>query len=141
MDVNYFFKDRKLRKIAVDMDKSKGSIKTSEMKLGEAKKLFDSEFFNQALLSAYTSMFHAARAILYKEGVQEKSHYAVFIYLRDRYSDKLPASLIESFLYFQKERKEILYGFEYDVDKNRAENSILDAEEFLFKVKEVLESG
>jgi len=33
---------------------------------------------NFVILAAYTAMFHAARAVLYKDGIQEKSHYATY---------------------------------------------------------------
>ncbi len=84
MDVKVFFVNRKLRKIAPDSEKSEQSGKIAENKLEEAKKLFNFEFYEQAILTAYTSMFHIARALLYKDGVQEKSHYAVYFYLKER---------------------------------------------------------
>lgn len=138
MDVGDCFKERILKKIPISLDKVKSSIKIAELKLEESKKLFNSEFFNQAVLSSYTSMFHIARALLYSEGIQEKSHYAVYIYLREKYTDKIPNELINSFYNYQKERHNILYGFEEEILKEDAENSILDAEEFLNKILEII---
>lgn len=137
MDVERFFKERKLRRIEKDLGKSKASLLISEQKLGRAKELFQSDFFDQAVLTAYTSMFHSARALLYKDGVQEKSHYAVYAYLDSKYSRVLPKHLINSFLIHQNKRKEILYGFEYDISKDDAESSIVDAEDFLQEAKKI----
>jgi len=142
MDVGRFFRDRKLRKINRDVNKSKSSVLIAESKLSESKSLFEAGFYNQVILSAYTSMFHSARALLYRDGVQEKSHYAVYVYLREKYSGKLPLDLIGSFLNYQSKRKELLYGLEgFSSNKDDAEESIEDAERFLAKVKEVLRDG
>ncbi|MFH1802874.1 MAG: HEPN domain-containing protein [archaeon] len=137
MNLDKLFKDRKLRKIEPDLEKVKSSLETSEKKISEAKSLFDSEFFNQVILSAYTSMFHAARALLYGDGVQEKSHYAVYVYLESKYYDKLPMGLLNSFYNYQNSRKELLYGFDYEANKEDAEGAINDARKFLEEVKKI----
>ena len=142
MRVEDFLRNRKLRKITPDKNKAVSGIKVSESKLGDAKKLFDADFYEQSILAAYTSMFHAARGLLYKDGMQEKSHYAVYIYLEEKYGGKIPLSLIKSFLNHQNERKEILYGLERrDVYKEDAESAVLDAEEFLEKIKELFKEN
>ncbi len=139
MDTNECFKKRILRKIPPNLEKANSSIKIAEIKLSEAKKLFDAEFFNNSVLSVYTSMFHAVRAILYKEGIQEKSHYATYIYINEKYSSKIPKHLINSFNILREDRHEILYGFDRDISEGDAETAILDAEEFLEEVKKIYE--
>ena len=84
-------------------------------------------------------MFHAVRAILYKEGIQEKSHYATYVYINEKYSDKIPQHLINSFNILREDRHEILYGFDLNILKEDAENAILDSEEFLEEVKKIYE--
>jgi len=138
MDVNDLFKKRLLRKIKVDWNKVNSSLKISENQIIEAKKLFSKNFFNQAIISSYTSMFHASRAILYKEGIQEKSHYAVYIYLRDKFGRDIPKNLLNSFDNYRKERHEALYGFNYEAKLEDAESAIEDSELFLIKIKEIL---
>jgi uncharacterized protein (UPF0332 family) len=137
-DIDYLFEKKLLRKIPLDIEKVNSSIKIAERKLTEAKNLFNAEFFSNALLSAYTSMFHASRALLYKEGVQEKSHYAVYMYIKEIFSDEIPKSLINSFNNYREMRHNVLYGEEAEVEKEDAENSILDAEDFLEEVKKIL---
>ena len=60
MNINDCFEQRLLRKISPDIEKSKKSLQIAKTKLDEAKKLFDAGFFNNSLLSIYTSMFHAS---------------------------------------------------------------------------------
>lgn len=137
-DIDELFEKRLLRKIPVDMNKVNSSIKISEAKLAEAKKLFNAEFYSNVLLSAYTSMFHASRALLYKEGIQEKSHFASYIYIREIFSDKISKELINSFNNYREIRHNILYGEEAEIAKEDSENAIQDAEDFLEEVKEIL---
>ena len=83
-------------------------------------------------------MFHSARALLYKDGVQEKSHICVVIYLREKYSHKIPPYLIQSLDNLRRERHENLYGLEFIVEEKDAEIGIKDAEQFIKIVKEIL---
>jgi len=139
MKIDDLIKIRKLRKIPIDKEKVFSSVRTAEQKLSEAKKLCSKDFYNQTLLTAYTAMFHSARAILYHDGVQEKSHYAVYIYLSEKYSKKIPLSVINSFYNYQKERHGILYGMEEQTNKEEAGVSIVKAEEMIKVIKELLE--
>ncbi len=137
-DIDELFKKRLLRKIPFNQEKIISSINIASVKLDEAKRLFSSHFLSNAILSAYTSMFHASRALLYKECIQEKSHYAVYIYLQEKFSNKISKQLLNSYNNYQVIRHDILYGFENDMDKDDSENAILDAEEFLMEVKKII---
>ncbi len=140
MDVKDCLKERILRRTSPSLEKTQLSIKIAESKLEEAKKLFAADFFNNSVLSAYTSMFHVARALLYKDGIQEKSHFAVCIYLNEKYSNKIPKNLLNSFNVLRENRHRILYGIEQDVSKEDAESAVLDSEDFLMEIKKILEN-
>src|SRR3989344_5380900 len=79
------FKFRLLRKISPDKDKVKRSLEVAEIKLKEVPEAIKLGFHSYGILDAYMCMFHAARALLYNDGIQEKSHYAIYIYLKERY--------------------------------------------------------
>jgi len=138
MDINECFNKRLLRKIGQDKLKVEGSLRVAENKLIKSKELSEKGFFDEAFISAYTCMFHSARAILYKDGIQEKSHFAVYIYINEKYLDKIPKNLIEAFKIYQLERHKVLYGFDREVSRKEAKSCIEDAEDFLFKIKEIL---
>lgn len=138
MNIQECFEKRLLRKIKPDLEKSKKSLETARAKLEEAKRLYGAEFFNDSLTNVYTSMFHASRALLYKDGIQEKSHYAVYIYIKEKYSGKIPLNLINSFNSLRGERHEIFYGFEEIISKSQAGNALLDAENFLDEVEKLI---
>ena len=83
-------------------------------------------------------MFHSSRSLLYRDGVQEKSHICLAIYIKENYSNKIPPYLINSLDSFRKERHETLYGLEFVETKKDAELSIYDAEQFLDTVRKIL---
>jgi uncharacterized protein (UPF0332 family) len=133
-NLNWFFETRKLRKIPVDAEKVKRSLEIAQMKLNESKQLFSLDLFSNSLLSSYTSMFHCARAILYKEGIQEKSHYATYFYLKEKFGGKISKNLLVSFNHYRVIRHELLYGYP-TLNKEDAESAVSDAENFLNEVK------
>ena len=132
-------KKRLLRKITPNIEKSKSSIKISESKIESAKELFNSDFFNESVIASYTSIFHSCRALLFRDGIQEKSHYATYIYIKEKYKNKIPKELINTFYHYQLERHNILYGLEKtNLSKEESEEAILSSEDFLIKVKSIL---
>ncbi|NLH21235.1 MAG: HEPN domain-containing protein [Methanothrix sp.] len=42
----------------------------------------EAEALRSALSSAYLAVFHSARAVLFRDGVREKSHYCIGLYLQ-----------------------------------------------------------
>lgn len=140
MKVEELIGKRELRKTNVDIEKIKKSLDIAEVKLDESRRLFSAGFFETAFLTLYTSMFHAARSLLYRDGFQEKSHFSVYVYLQEKYSGKLPNSLINSFDEFRSHRHEILYGFEGNYKREEIEQAILEGEEFLEEVKRLHEN-
>lgn len=76
-----------LRKVEPSRTKSDQSLIQARDWLSEAKKNFKAEAYRSALSSAYLVIFHSARAILFRDGVREKSHYCIGLYLQ-KYVEK-----------------------------------------------------
>jgi len=138
MNTDDCFKKRMLRKILPDINKAKRSIEIAENKLKVAKTAFEKELYGPTIIYGYTSMFHSSRALLYKDGIQEKSHICLVLYIREKYSDKIPPYLINSLDAFRKERHETLYGLDFIETKKDAELIIYDAEQILRVIKNIL---
>lgn len=132
------FKFRLLRKIKPDIEKSKKSLEFAESKLKNAKEILKLNIYDFVILESYMCMFHASRALLYKDGIQEKSHYAISIYLKEKYSSKIPLPIINFLEIHRTERHEALYGLEYKPDKKDAELALQDAEIFLREIKKII---
>lgn len=132
------FKFRLLRKIAPDNDKSKRSLEIAETRLKDSKEVMKFEMFQHVILDAYMTMFHAARALLYRDGIQEKSHFAVYIYLKEKFGNKIPIHILNLLNIYRIERHEAMYGLGYKPNKEEAVRAIKDAEIFLKEIEKVL---
>jgi len=69
LTLNECFASGKLRRIRPDALKAKRSLEVAATKLKESKVLLDDGHNDAALLYAYSCMFSAGRAILYRDGV------------------------------------------------------------------------
>ena len=75
------FKKRLLRRTIPDPLKVTKALEMAEVKKERAFELFENDFFEESIVASYTSMFQASRAILFHDGVVEKSHACVVAYL------------------------------------------------------------
>jgi uncharacterized protein (UPF0332 family) len=75
-----------LRRVKPSAEKGRMSLAKARRVLEEGGKNLGSEAYDSCVLSAYMAMFHAARAVLFRDGVREKSHFCLARYL-ERYVD------------------------------------------------------
>lgn len=131
----------KLRKVRPDLLKARKSLDAAAAKLKESRALLEDGHYAAALLYAYSSMFNAGRAILYKDGIQEKSHYCLARYLDEEYAKtgKITPETITLLDAFREERHSIIYGFEeFKTRREEAEEAITAAEKLIQRTKELL---
>lgn len=85
-------------------------------------------------------MFHAARSILFKDGITEKSHVCLVEYLREEYvkTGRLSEAWTNSLDHMRIERHETLYSLETESSKKDAEHCLQEAEDFISTVKTML---
>lgn len=134
------FQKRLLRRERPDLEKCKRSIEVAAAKLDEAQKAFKHELSDATVVLAYTAMFHAARAILFRDGIVEKSHVCLIEYLKEEYvkTGRLSGYAINTLDSIRIDRHETLYGLETESSKKEAEYCLNKANEFLSTVKTVL---
>jgi len=108
------YADNLLRMEVPSPEKARKAMETAKERAERGKALFDEEFYEEALVAAYTAMFHAARAILFKDGIIEKSHVCVIAYLEEVVVKRgdLELKYITWLDTYRKERHRELYGFE-----------------------------
>ena len=70
-----------LRKVTASNDKAYLSLAQARDWVIEAGYDCDAGANRSALMAAYMGYFHAARAVLFRDGIREKSHYCVGVYL------------------------------------------------------------
>ncbi len=135
------FRFRLLRAISPSIEKSKRSLELAKRSLSEMSFLFkrtEEMAYKFIITSAYMAMFHAARAVLYKDGIQEKSHYAIFVYLKEKYSKTIPSSTINLLNIHRIERHEAMYGLDYNPNKEDALGAQKDAKIFIKEIEKLL---
>lgn len=138
--LNKCFESGLLKRIEPSKLKAEKSLETSQRHLGEAKELEKQGFYEQAVAWAYASMFHACRALAYKDGIQEKSHYCLAAYVANEYASKglIEWKLITALDSFREERHAIFYGLETKVAEEEALEAISVAKRMLEAVKTIL---
>ena len=132
------FRFRLLRRINPDKEKSKRSLEIAKQKLNESEKAIKLKIYEYAILEAYMAMFHSSRALLYKDGIQEKSHFAIYIYLKNKYANKLPLNIINFLNIHRTERHEALYGLDYKPAQEDALTALDDAKTFVKEIGKIL---
>ena len=113
-------------------------LKAAKNDLEEAKNRLSNDKYKYATITAYYSMFHAARALLYAKGYREKSHHFLSVAIDALYVEtgKLEARLSRAFLNAMILREEADYHS--DFSKEGAEAATQSAEEFLKAAKTIL---
>ena len=71
-----------LRKVEPSRTKGDQSLLQAGDWLSEAEKNLEAGALRSAVSSAYMAVFHSARAVLFRDGVREKSHYCIGLYLQ-----------------------------------------------------------
>lgn len=129
-----------IRKILPSREKALKSIKKAGRWLDEAQKNFDYGLFDSCLVSSYAAMFHAARALLLRDGFREKSHYCVARYLEERYVNKrkLNREVVDLLDRFRELRHEDLYELDFFATKEDANQAIENAEIVIREIEKLM---
>ncbi len=104
-------------------------LEAAKEDLFDAKDLFSKERFKSATTLAYYTIFHTARALLYKKGYREKSHIQLGFAIKAFYVDKglLPQEYYDNFIRALDFRE--LADYKIKFSKEGAERNIQAAEE------------
>jgi len=128
--------ERKLIKAQISVDMISKELDAAEADLAEAQESLQNNKFKWATIQGYYSMFHSARALLYSKGLREKSHFALFLALRELFSREIEASLIRQFEECMCLRQEADYGLTFS--ETGALDAIDGAEKLFVKSKQIL---
>ena len=129
-----------LKKDRPNMDLAEKSLRQSEFFLKEAMDLLELDKKQIAAISLYNSYFHTARALLFRDGIKERSHYCIARYLEEKYVDKnlVSAKFLDGFDTMMSLRHSIQYSTEkITVDEDLVELSNI-CDEFITAVKKLL---
>lgn len=134
MDIKYCLEQRYLIKIEKDTNLIKKELNEALYDLESAEKAFDEKDYKWCIVKSYYAMFHAARAILFKLGYQEKRHFAISVVLEDlNKNGKLEYNYIDDFNAAMSSREDADYHYVHS--KDIAKMNVEIATEFVKKMK------
>ena len=121
-------REYKFTKSVVDKE-----IVNANRHLSNAHICVKNQMYDLAVVSVYTAMFHAARAILFRDDIKERSHICLIIYIKEKYPHLIEyANALDS---YRESRHAMLYGLEVEAMKEDATYGIDIAKEFVAAVR------
>lgn len=133
------FRIGQLRKVEPSSSKSQISIKEAYKWLKESLKNKDSKAYSSATLTIYLIFFHAARSVLFRDGVREKSHYCIVIYLEAYQKEGLlEENWVLLFDRMRSARHAGQYSFLVEPSIEELENGIESAKNFIKRIEKLL---
>ncbi len=143
MDYNFkrCLEKKKLAKFKIDKELIKKEIAASQSDLKDSIDVLGLGKYKLATITAYYSMFHAARALLYSKGYREKSHFCLRTAIKNLFVDK---NLLESsFLDDYDMAKDLRENADYrsDFSQENSEQLVAKAKNFFKKAEEVIEGA
>lgn len=141
MNIKECFEKRLLRKGRPDRLKSEKALEIAKKNIGKAERLLKYGFYSEAIITAYTAMFQSARALLFKDGIFERSHYCVVEYLKENYVKKhlLSHDYLHSIDVYRTQRHEALYGLEeVSYEKIEVDDAIEKTKKFIKAISKII---
>ena len=130
-----------LKKIPPSIDKAMNSLKAADKWLAETEINIKAKSFNSALISSYLAMFHASRAILFLDGLREKSHSCIARYIEGIYVKR--GLLEEKWIIFldhcRETRHNNQYGFGFNFTVKESKETFGNAKEFINQMKKLVD--
>lgn len=129
-----------LKKIAPNKSLAFQDLKQAEFFLDEAFDLIKIKKKEMTAIALYNAVFHAARALLYRDGIKEKSHYCLQKYLEEKYEKQklLAPEEVSLFDVLRGIRQEV----QYNVSRVKFEEDLGElydrTEQFIEKIKKIL---
>ncbi len=129
-----------LERIEQSPELSRLSIKRAKETLLSAEKNIEIGVYDGALMLAYLAMFHAARAVLFKDGWREKSHACVSAYLREFYVErgKLDVKWVRYLDYVRNLRHQSQYDVGFSPESDVVFDVVKIAKDFVTEVEKLL---
>jgi uncharacterized protein (UPF0332 family) len=122
ISVKECFRKRLLRKIPPSKGLAKKSLKQARSFLRETDDLLNLEKERMAVIALYNAFFHAARALLFKDGIKEKSHFCIARYLEEYYVKKKLLDI--KFLNYLETLRDLRHETQYSVEEVEIEQDL-----------------
>jgi len=137
------FEQGLLKKIRPNLNYAGQSVKQAEHFLDEAETLVQSEIKDMAFIALYNASFHAARALLFRDGIKERSHYCVCKYIEEKYQLQELVTMQQSVILdsLRSKRNDIQYSLEQPEIEEDLNEIFEEVANFIERVKEIIKKG
>jgi uncharacterized protein (UPF0332 family) len=88
IDVKECFEKGLLKESVPSSGLARKSLKQAEFFLKESKDLVKISKEEMAVIALYNAFFHAARGLLFRDGISERSHFCLARYIEEMYVNK-----------------------------------------------------
>ncbi len=130
-----------LRTVPPSRDKAHESLRMAGAYLEETKQVFRAGSCRLSMSGVYMALFHAARAVLYRDGIREKSHYCIGRYLETYVtSGRIDGKWVIFFDRIRKKRESNQYSFDVPPSNEEIEGMLVLTEQFIGIIKDVIDN-
>ncbi len=127
---------RGLKRIPVDIDSARRSLTIAHGHLDDAEASFMIKRYRLTLTSGYEAMFHAMKALLFKDGIKEHSHICVPVYIKETYPELVGyAKVLDSYRLY---REKATYGLDAVINESDAKAVLEHARVILKKMESII---
>lgn len=144
MSLENLLREGVIQKVTPDKNQAAQTFEIAKRDINAAKKTLEAESYDWCLAIAYNSMLQAGRALMFMEGykpLSEYKHVAVVNFVHEAFGKELTDRLVNIFDRMRKKRHKAVYDAVFNVTRDEAEQSIKWADEFVQKVKAILEKN
>lgn len=141
MNVQDCLNEGLLIKAKPDIEKAIASLEMAKHKLELAETEFAYKIFENSIITSYASMFYSARALLFRDGFKERSHFAVYVYVNEKYSSKIERKYLNELNSMRLHRHDLMYGLENtEAKETEADSAIKTAKGFLEAIQKLVKT-
>jgi uncharacterized protein (UPF0332 family) len=128
-----------LRKVDPSQEKAAASISHAREWVNEARKDLGIGAVRSSLVAVYMGYFHSARAVLYHDGIREKSHYCIGVYLETYVEKKqLEEEWVVLFDHMRGLRQADQYSLDARPTEQEAAAAVEGADRFINRMEELI---
>lgn len=120
-----------LRKAQISREETQNQLKIAGDYVKKAEIILTKETYDISLLTAYISIFHSARALLYERGYKERSHFCLFEFVKNEYKDNHELLRLAEIGQNYRETRQMIQYEGSACSEAAAKEAINDAKKFL----------
>lgn len=139
MKIKDCFEKGFLRRTKLSDDIVEKEMLNAQRHLQNANQCIEQKMYDLAIVSLYTAMFHAARALLFQDGLKERGHICLILYIKKEYPElNNYAKILDN---YRRTRHIMLYGIDVEMMIDDAVQGINIAKDFIKAVGKELAKG